>query len=209
MKLYFSPGACSLSPHIVLREAGLPFDLDRVDLKAKKTQSGTDFSTINPKGAVPTLQLDDGQVLTEGVAIVQYLADQKPETKLAPAAGTLERYRLIEWLNYLGTEIHKGFSPLFKSNTPDEYKAIAKELLIGKLGWLDGQLAKKQFLMGSQFSVADAYLFTLLRWSKGVGIDLAQWPSLNAYQDRIGDRAAVKEALDVEQKAREAAKGKH
>ena len=205
MKLYFSPGACSLSPHIVLREAGLPFDLERVDLKAKKTQGGVEFSTINPKGAVPTLQLDDGQVLTEGAAIVQYLADQKPESKLAPAAGTLERYRLVEWLSYLGTEIHKGFSPLVRSATPEDYKAIAKDQLIGKLGWLDGRLAGKQFLLGDQFSVADAYLFTLLRWTKGVGIELSQWPSLKAYFDRVGERPKVKEALDVEQKARAAA----
>ena len=209
MKLYFSPGACSLSPHIVLREAGLPFDLERVDLKAKKTQGGVDFATINPKGAVPTLELDDGQILTEGPAIVQFIADKKPESKLAPAAGTMERYRLAEWLNYLSTEIHKGFSPLIKSNTPDEYKAIAKDLLTGKLAWVDGQLEKKQFLMGSQFSIADAYLFTLLRWAKGVGIDITQWPSLKAYFDRVGDRPAVKVALEVEQKSRAEAAGKH
>jgi glutathione S-transferase len=204
MKLYFSPGACSLSPHIVLREAGLPFELEKVDLKTKKTKSGVDFVTVSPKGAVPTLQLDDGQILTEGAAIVQYLADKKPGSNLAPANGTLERYRLQEWLNYIATEMHKSFSPLFKPTTPDEFKATIKEQLRGKVGYLQQQLEGKQYLMGDQFTVADAYLFTILQWAKGVGIDLAQWPAVQQYTDRIRARPAVKEALEAEKAARAA-----
>ena len=198
MKLYISPGSCSLSPHIVLREAGLPFDAELVDLRAKKTKSGADYSTINPKGYVPALQLDDGQILTEGVAIVQYLADKKPESKLAPAAGTIERYRLQEWLTFVSSEIHKTFSPLFGATTPDAYKAIAKEKLATRFGWLDKELASRTFLMGDAFTVADAYLFTVLRWSKPMDIDLGVYPKLKAYFDRIRERPAVKAALEAE-----------
>jgi glutathione S-transferase len=198
MKLYFSPGACSLSPHIALREAGLPFELEQVDLKGQKTKSGVAFSTITPKGAVPALQLDDGQVLTEGPAIVQYIADRKPESQLAPAAGTIERYRLQEWLNYVTSELHKGFSPLFKANTPAEYKETLKEALAGRLDYLSKHLEKRKYLLGDKFSVADGYLFTVLNWTKHVGIDRSRWPVLEAYVARIAARPAVAEALKAE-----------
>jgi glutathione S-transferase len=198
VKLFFSPGACSLSAHIVLRESGLPFDTERVDLKAKKTAGGNDFITITDKGAVPTLQLDDGQVLTEGSAIVQYIADKKPEAKLAPPAGSLERYRLQEWLNYIAAELHKSFSPLFKKDTPEEYKASLKAALAAKFAWIDGKLAGKQFLLGDHFTVADAYLFTVARWTKGVGPDLSKNAALSGYLERVAARPAVRAALQAE-----------
>jgi glutathione S-transferase len=201
VKLYFSPGACSLSPHIVLREAGITFDSESVDLAAKKTKSGADYNAINPKGAVPALQLDNGQVLTEGSAIVQYIADQKPATKLAPAAGTMERYRLQEWLNYIASEVHKGFSPLFSPKIPDAWKEVVKGNLASKFDHLSKNLQGKDYLMGS-FSVADAYLFTILSWAKHVGIDLAKWPVLTSYLERVGARPAVKAALEAEAKAK-------
>jgi glutathione S-transferase len=195
VKLYFKNGACSLSPHIVLREAGLPFDLIAVDTKAGKTAAGEDFKKINPKGYVPTLQLDDGQVLTEGVAIVQYLADRKPEAQLAPRAGSMERYRLIEWLNYIATELHKGTPP---ANSPPEVKEAVREARLAKYGFVAEQLAHREFLLGERFTVADAYLFTVLTWSKGRGIELDRWPALKAYFDRIAARPAVREALAAE-----------
>ena len=195
MKLYFKSGACSLSPHIVLREAGLPFDLIKVDTKAGKTATGEDFRKINPKGYVPTLQLDDGQVLTEGVAIVQYLADRKPEAQLAPKAGSIERYRLIEWLNYIATELHKGTPP---ANSPPEIKEAVREGRLAKYGFVAEQLAGREFLLGERFTVADAYLFTILTWSKGRSIELERWPALKTYFDRIAARPAVREALAAE-----------
>ncbi|GAC1348024.1 MAG: glutathione transferase GstA [Myxococcales bacterium] len=198
MKLYFSPGACSLSAHIALREAGLPFDLEQVDLRAKKTKAGVVFSSISPKGAVPTLQLDDGQILTEGPAIVQYIADRKPESQLAPQAGTLERYRLQEWLNYVTSEIHKGFSPLFKATTPAEYKETLKAALAERFDYLARHLEKQKYLLGEKFTVADGYLFTVLNWTKHVAIDLSRWPVLQAYQARVAARPAVHEALKAE-----------
>lgn len=199
MKLYFSPGACSLSPHIVLREAGLEFEIERVDFKTKHTKSGADFNAVNPKGYVPTLVLDDGQVLTEGPAIVQYLADRKPEAGLAPANGTMERYRLQEWLNFISTELHKAFSPLFSPAAPEEWKKLVRETLGKRFDHVVKQLEGKPFLLGEHFSVADAYLFTVLKWTKLVGIDLAAgWPSLAAYVERIGARPAVKAAMEAE-----------
>ena len=198
MKLYYSPGACSLSPHIVAREAGIPLEIDKVDLGAKKTASGEDYRQVNPKGYVPALRLDDGSVLTEGPAIVQYLADQKPDSGLAPKNGSVERYRLQEWLNFLTSEIHKQFSPLFKPNTPEDYKPIAKENLASRFDWLDKQLAGKEHLMGKQFTVADAYLFVLLGWTRPTQIDLARWPNLVAFQKRVGARPKVQEALQAE-----------
>jgi glutathione S-transferase len=198
MKLFYSPGACSLSPHIVSREAGLPLELVKVDLKAKKYDGGADYTKINAKGYVPALQLDSGQVLTEGPAIVQYLADQKPDARLAPKLGSFERYQLQEWLNFIGTELHKGFSPLFKPNTPDEYKRIAKENLATRIDWLDKQLDGRDFLMGKNFSVADAYAFTILSWSKPLQIDLSKWPNVTAYLARVGARPMVQEALKAE-----------
>jgi len=198
MKLFYAPGACSLSPHIVSREAGIPVELQKVDLKAKKYDGGADYTKINAKGYVPALQLDSGQVLTEGPAIVQYLADQKPDARLAPKLGSFERYQLQEWLNFIGTELHKGFSPLFKPNTPDEYKRIAKENLATRIDWLDKQLDGRDFLMGKNFSVADAYAFTILSWSKPLQIDLSKWPNVTAYLARVGARPRVQEALKAE-----------
>jgi glutathione S-transferase len=199
MKLYYSPGACSLSPHIVLREAGLPFDLEKVDLKTKKTETGADFTQVNPKGYVPTLRLDDGQVLTEGPAIVQYLADQRPDSGLAPKAGTFERSRLQEQLNFITTELHKGFSPLFGADTPEAYKTIATEKLRKRFDFLEQQFAdERSYLNGDRFTVADAYGFTVLSWGKHVGIDLAGWRHLAAYVARVGARPKVQEALRAE-----------
>jgi glutathione S-transferase len=198
MKLFYSPGACSLSPHIVLLEAGLPFTVEKTDLKTKKTETGADYYAINSKGAVPALQLDDGRVLTEGPAIVQYLADQKPESGLAPRAGTFERYQLMEILNYITSEVHKAYSPLFNPKISADWKASAMSNLGKKFDWLSGFLGGKNFLMGTAFSVADAYLFTVLRWSEHVGVDLGKWPVLAAYRARVGERPMVQEALKAE-----------
>ena len=198
MKLYYAPGACSLSPHIVSRELGLAVELKKVNTKDKTVEGGGDFWKVNPRGYVPALELDNGQVLTEGPAIVQYLADQKPDSGLAPRNGSFERYRLQEWLNFLTTELHKQFSPLFKPNTPEDYKKIAKENLAARFDWLDKQLAGKDYLTGKAFSVADAYLFVLLGWTKFTGIDLARWPNLQAFHARVGARPKVQEALQAE-----------
>ncbi len=196
MKLYFKAGACSLSPHIVLRELGLPFDLEPVDTKAQKTASGANFTAINPKRYVPTLQLDDGQVLTEGAAIVQYLADRKPDAMLAPPWGSMDRYRLQEWLNYVASELHKSFSPIFRA--AEEQRPPLREALSPKFDFLAGHLEKRQFLMGDRFTVADAYLFTVLNWTNFVGIDLGRWPALKSYMQRISARPAVRAALEAE-----------
>ena len=198
MKLYYSPGACSLSPHIVMREAGIPVQLVKVDLAAKKTEDGTDFRTINGKGYVPTLELPDGQRLTEGPAIVQYLADQAPTRGLAPAAGTIERYRLQEWLNFISTELHKQFSPLFDPACESSLKARQIERIGNRLDWITKQLGNREYLMGSHFTVADAYLFTVLSWCGHLGIDLAKWPALSAYVARVRERPQVREALRAE-----------
>jgi glutathione S-transferase len=198
MKLYFAPGACSLSPHIVLHEAGLPHETVKVDLKAKTTADGGDYLAVNPKGQVPALVLDDGAVLTEGPAIVQYLADRKPDAGLAPAASSTERYKLQEMLNYLTTEVHKTFSPLFGADTPAEYKEIATKKLHKQFGYLDKQLATKPYLTGDSFSVADAYLFTLSNWAKSVNLDLAPYANVLAYRKRVGDRPAVQAAMKHE-----------
>jgi len=197
-KLYFAPGACSLSPHIVLREAGLDFELEQVDLKTKKTKSGRDFTGISPKGQVPVLELNGGKMLTEGPAIVQYLADQKPSLGLIPAAGTFERYRIQEWLNYITSELHKSFSPLFSPDTPDAYKPIATKKIEEKFSYLDRHFAKNKFLAGEAFTVADAYCFTVVNWANFVGIDLNRWPNLKAYQERVASRPKVQEALKAE-----------
>ncbi len=198
MKLYYSPGACSLSPHIVAREAGIPVELKKVNLKDRVVEGGADYRKVNSKGYVPALELDNGQVLTEGPAIVQYLADQKPDSGLVPKAGSFERYRLQEWLNFITTEIHKGFSPLFKPNTPDEYKKIARENLAGRFDWLNQQLAGKDYLTGKSFTVADAYLFTVLTWAKPMQIDLAKWSKIGAFVARVSARPKVKEAMKAE-----------
>jgi glutathione S-transferase len=198
MKLFYSPGACSLSPHIVLLEAGMNITMVKVDLGAKKTADGGDYLAINSKGSVPALQLDDGQVLTEGPAIVQYLADLKPESGLAPRAGTMARYRLMEMLNYITSEVHKGFSPLFNSKIPPEWKEITLAALAKKFDWLSAQLAGKTFLLGDTFSVADAYLFTVVGWTKPLKIDLGKWPVLAAYHKHIAERPKVQEAMRAE-----------
>jgi glutathione S-transferase len=198
VKLYFSPGACSLSPHIVLREAGMAFDLEQVNLQTKKLKSGGDFLEINPKGQVPVLKLDNGEILTEGPAIVQYIADQKPETGLAPKAGTMPRYHLQEWLNFVTSELHKVFAPLFRPNTPEEFVKITKENLANKFTFLDKELAKRPYLMGDKFTVPDAYAFTVVGWSKYKDIDLSRWPNLKAYIDRVGARPQVQEAMKAE-----------
>lgn len=198
MKLYYSPGACSLSPHIVSREAGIPLELEQVDLREKKTKSGKDFSTINPKGYVPVLEIDAGQRLTEGPVIMQYLADQKPGSGLVPPAGTVDRYRVQEWLNFITAELHKTFGPLFRPTTPEEYKASSKENLGKRFDWLEQELAGKQYLMGDKFTVPDAYLFTVLSWTSHLGIDLGKWPNLKAYVARVGARPKVQEALKAE-----------
>lgn len=198
MKLYYSPGACSLSPHIVLHESGLKFDAESVDLKEKKTKSGKDFNQVNPKGYVPTLELDDGQILTEGTAIVQYIADKASGAKLIPANGSLERYRAQEWLNFIATELHKGFGPLFNPNMPKEAKDIALQRLEMRLGYLDKHFGANDYVMGNAFSVADAYAFTILSWTNFVKIDLGKWPNVKKFYDRIGARPKVQEALRVE-----------
>jgi len=198
MKLYFSPGACSLSPHIILREAELPFELEKVSLSSKKTASGDDYLDINPKGYVPALRLDTGEVLTEGPAIVQYLADQVPEKGLAPAAGTMARYRLIEWLNFISTELHKTFGVFFKPNTPEETKQAARDLLTARLDIVEQQLQDKPYLTGNQFAVADAYLFTVLGWARPAKFDLGRWPAVQAYMQRVAGRPAVREAMEAE-----------
>jgi glutathione S-transferase len=198
MKLFYSPGACSLSPHIVLLEAGLPFTIVKTDLRTKKTETGADYYTINTKGTVPALQLDDGRVLTEGPAVVQYLADQKAESGLAPRAGTFERYQLMEMLNYITSEVHKGYSPLFNPKISADWKASALSNLGKKFDWLSGFLGSKTFLMGTTFTVADAYLFTVLRWSEHVGVDLGKWPVIAAYRARVAERPMVQTALKAE-----------
>ena len=198
MKLYFSPGACSLSPHIVAREAGLDVELVKTDLKTGHTADGGDFTHVNAKGYVPTLQLDNGQVLTEGPAIVQYLADQKPESGLVPKAGTMERYRVQEWLNFITSEIHKSYSPLFNPEASTDWKVAAKANIVKRFGFIANHLAGKQYLMGEQFTVADAYLFTVANWGQWVGVDIGQWPELKAHHARVGARPKVQEALKAE-----------
>ncbi len=202
IKLYFSPGACSLSPHIALREAGIPFELEKVDFATKTTSSGADFRAVNPKGYVPALALGDGRVLTEGPAIVQWIADQKPEAGLAPKSGSFERYQLQEWLNFISTEVHKQYSPLFNPKTSDDMKTMVREYLTKRIAFAAGALEGKEYLMGERFTVADGYLFTVLRWSKYTNVDLSGWPSIGAFMERVGERAAVKAALEAERTAK-------
>ena len=198
MKLYYSPGACSLSPHIALCESGLDFTPVRASTKTHQLDDGTDFYSINPLGYVPLLELDDGTRLREGPAIVQYLADQAPHKNLAPANGTLARYRLQEWLTFIGTELHKSFGPLFTPGTPEDYKPQVRERLLGRLQWVDGELAHKPYLMGEQFTVADAYLFTVSNWCGHVGVDISGLKHLAAYRERIAARPAVQAAMKAE-----------
>lgn len=198
MKLYYSPGACSLSPHIVLHEAGLPHEAILASTKSHQLQDGTDFYSINPLGYVPFLVLDNGETLHEGAVIVQYLADQAPEKNLAPANGTMARYHLQEWLNFIGTEVHKGFGPLFKPTTPEDYKPIVRDNVLKRLAWVDEQLSNRTYLMGDQFTVADAYLFTVTGWAQFVGMDISALKHLLAYRERILARPAVQAAMKAE-----------
>jgi glutathione S-transferase len=196
MKLYYAPGACSLAPHIALREAGLAFDLVKVEGRGAKTAGGEPYANVTAKGYVPALRFDDGAVLTECTAILPWIGDQK--AGLAPAAGTLPRYRLHEWLGYLNSELHKGFAPFFTPGTTDEQKAAAKDKLGQRLEFVQGELGDRPFLLGDGFSVADAYLFTILGWTSYVGVDLGAWPGLKAYHGRIAARPAVLAALKAE-----------
>lgn len=198
MKLYFTPAACSLAPHIVLREMDAAFELEKVDLDKKRTAGGEDFNRINPKGYVPTLRLDDGETLTEVAVILQYLADRKPESGLAPPPGTMERYRLMEWLNFIATEIHKQFAPLFNPRITAEWKTNQFNLLARRFDYLSERLDGRSYLMGETFRVADAYLFTVLNWSNLLHVDMAKWPLLQAYQARVAERPAVRAALRAE-----------
>jgi glutathione S-transferase len=196
MKLYYSPGACSFAPHIAAIEAGVPVTPVKVDLRSHKLADGTDYYTINPKGYVPLLELDDGTRMAEAAVILQYIADRKPGT-LAPAFGTLERYRLMEWLNFIATELHKGFSPLWHQPS-DEVRAGIVDKLGKRFDIVAAALAKSEFVAGPTFTIADAYLYTILSWSKFLKVDLSRWPSLVAYLERIGARPAVLEAKRVE-----------
>jgi glutathione S-transferase len=198
MKLYYSPGACSLSPHIALLEAGLPYDLVKVDLRAKKLENGDDFWKVNPKGQVPALALETGELVTEGPVIVQMIADRAAARHLAPARDSAERYKFLEWLNFITTELHKNFSPLFQPAIPDDVKNFFKERLIAKFKYIDSQLAGRDYLMGKQFTVADGYLFVMLTWAERLNLDLSGFANLMAYKARVADRAKVKEALKKE-----------
>ena len=198
MKLYYSPGACSLSPHIALLEAGLPFELVKVDVRAKKLGNGDDYLKVNPKGQVPALGLDSGEVVTEGPVIVQMIADKSPDKDLAPARDSAERYKLLEWLNFITTELHKNFSPLFNPAIPDDVKAFFRDRIMGKFKYADSQLADRDYLMGKQFTVADGYLYTMLRWADGHKLDLSGLSNLMAYKARVAARPKVQEALSSE-----------
>jgi glutathione S-transferase len=198
MKLYYSPGACSLSPLIALHEAGIAFEPVLASTKTHKLADGTDYYTINPKGYVPLLELDNGERLTEGPAIVQYIADQAPAKKLAPANGTMARYRLQEWLNFITSEIHKGFSPLFNPAVPEEFKVMQRKKLVGRFTWVDGELKGKSWLMGDTFTVADGYLYTVTNWCQAVGVDIAGLANLGAYMQRVAARPAVQQARRTE-----------
>ena len=198
MKLYYATGSCSLSPHIILNEAGLPFEKVRVDLRTRKTQNGDDFLKINPNGYVPALELDSGEILTEGVVIIQYLADQVPGKHLIPACGSMARYRALEWLNFIATEIHKSFSPLFNASMPAEAKQFSIDKLVNRFKWVDTQLATKQYALGDTFSVVDAYLFTVASWCPGLGISLDEFKNLTAYLQRVKARPTVQEAMKGE-----------
>jgi len=198
MKLYYSPGASSLAPHIALREAGLRFELERVSLKTKKTASDADFRRINPKGCVPTLQFEDGTVLTEGPAIMLWIGDQVPEKRLVPSPGTMERYHLVEWLNFIATELHRNFGALFDPAAPEATRVAARARLDKRFDYLEKTLGDALFLLGEHFTVADGYLFTVLGWGKFVDVDLGRWPKLAAYSARVGARPKVLDTLKAE-----------
>lgn len=198
MKLYYARGACSLAPHILLHEIGARFEIEAVDLRTKKTASGSNFLEINPRGYVPALVLDNGEVLTEAAVVLQYVADRKPEVKLLGAPGSMERYRTLEWTHFVSTEIHKNYSPLFAPDTPAEYKEIAKNKLTQRLTYVDGVLARGEYLTGSHYTIADVYLFTTSNWMGATGLDPAAFPHLAAFKQRVGARPAVQAALKAE-----------
>jgi glutathione S-transferase len=198
MKLYYLTGACSLASDIALRDAGLKFELVKVDRKTRKAADGLDFNEVNPKGYVPALSLDNGEVLTENVTVLQYIADRNPAAKLAPAAGTMERYRLMEWLSFINSEIHKSFSPLFRADAPEDMKEYVRKNIANRLDYLQRALGSKQFVMGEQYTIADPYLFTVLSWGAHVGIDLGKWPQLKRYVDGVGARPNVIAAQKAE-----------
>jgi glutathione S-transferase len=198
MKLYYFSGACSLASNIALREAGLPFELVKVDRRTRKAADGLDYNEVNPKGYVPALTLDNGEVLTENVAVLQYIADRNPASKLAPPAGTMDRYRLVEWLAFISSEIHKNFSPLFRDDAPEDTKQYVRKVLSNRLDYLNRAIGDRPFLMGEQFTVADAYLFTVVGWSRHLNFDLGKWPQLQRYMERVGARPQVTEALKAE-----------
>jgi glutathione S-transferase len=198
MKLYYTPGACSHAPHILLREAGLDFSLEKVDLAAKKTESGADYKAINPHGYVPALQLDNGEVLTEGPAIDQYIADLVPTKKLAPAAGTPERYQLQSWLNFISTEVHKQLAPMFNQAVPEAYKTMLKEKLATRFDAINEHLSKSKFILGETFTAADAYLYTVLNWTKYFAIDLAKWPAIQSFMEQVAARPSAQATAKAE-----------
>ena len=198
MKLYYFSGACSLASNIALREAGLKFELVKVDRRTRKAADGLDFNEVNPKGYVPTLTLDNGEVLTENVAVLQYIADRNPAAKLAPPAGTMERYRLVEWLAFISSEIHKNFSQLFREDAAEETKQYVRKVLSNRLDYLNRVIGSGPFLMREQFTVADPYLFTVLGWGRHLNFDLGKWPQLQRYMERVGARPQVVEALKAE-----------
>ncbi|KXV03946.1 glutathione S-transferase [Caballeronia megalochromosomata] len=198
MKLFYKAGACSLASHIALEESGLPYAIEAVDLKTKITASGADFSKINAKGYVPALLLDNGELLTEGPAIMQYIADQVPAKHLAPLNDGMARYRLQSWLTFIGTELHKNFSPFFNPAAGSDWKAAAMANLERRLTYVAQQIDDKQFLLGNEFSIGDAYLFTVLGWAKHIDLDLGKWPALVAYQERVGARPGVQAAMKAE-----------
>lgn len=198
MKLYMTPGACSLAPHIALNEAKLPFEAVRVDLAAKKLEDGSDFLAVNPKGQVPALALDSGDTLTEAAVVLQYIADQAPQSGLLPAPGSIARYHTLEWVNFIATELHKSFSPLFRPTTPDDYKPVTKELIAGKFALVDRRLADSPYLAGEDYSIADIYCFVMLTWAKVTGVDIGSLANLRAYADRLAQRPAVRDTLAAE-----------
>lgn len=198
MKLYYTPGACSQAPHIILHEAGLPHDSAKVDIRAKKLEDGSDYLRINPKGAVPAFELDDGQVLTENAVILQYIADQAGAFELLPQPGDLQRYRVLEWVNFVATELHKSFGPLFNPAAGEDTKQLARDTIAKKLDFVEQQLGDKPYLLGDHFSLPDAYLFVILGWTGMMQIDLSHWPRLAAFRERVSQRESVREVLAFE-----------
>jgi glutathione S-transferase len=198
MKLFYKPGACSLAPHIILRETGKAFTLEAVDLMTKRLGDGSDYLAINPKGQVPALQLDDGTLITEAVVIMQYLADSVPQKNLLAATGEMSRYKTLEWLNYIATELHKGFTPLFRPDTPDEYKPTVRGLLEKKLSFVNGELASREFIAGDHFTIADAYLYNVLRWARAVKLEMGSLSNIDAFMARVAARESVIATLAAE-----------